>query len=623
MQGFRSRVNAFRICVVAALSLALATIAWAAGDAAKSQQRVLADVKFLASDELEGRGVGTKGLDMAADYIRGQFRTAGLKPALPDGGYFQTFEMPNGGKLQEPNRIAFRGPDGQTVELGLNKDFIPLAASGGGQFMAPVVFAGYGITAPEFSYDDYADVDVTGKVVLAMLHEPRQTDKPDPAAPFLGNMDTQHVNVGRKVSNAVRHGAAAVLLVTDPYTLKTQPEKLMAFESAASTRLAKVPLVHVTRSAADSILKQTLGKDLAKLEAAIDEALKPCTAALPDWSCAGEIGMVQQFAAVKNVLGVLDGAGPHSQESVVVGAHYDHLGYGEVGSTLAPGSRQIHNGADDNASGTAGVLELARRLARRDKPLTRRVLFMAFTGEERGLIGSEYYVKHPAIELDQTAAMINLDMIGRLRDDKLIVEGVGTAKDFPALVESLNSNRHLKLSLVRGGIGPSDHTSFCQNKIPVLFFWTNYHEDYHKPSDDWEKISIAGMDRVIGLVEEVVVALASAESRPEFVEVPVKSPHSGAVVGGGDRAYLGSIPAFDAEDVDGALLSGVQPGGPAEQAGIRGGDTIIRVGDLEVHSLQDLTVALMQYKAGQRVKITVRRGTLRVTYPVTLTTRPQ
>ena len=232
-------------------------------------------------------------------------------------------------------------------------------------------------------------------------------------------------------------------------------------------------------------------------------------------------------------------------------------------------------------------------------------------------------MKHPAVPLEQTAAMVNLDMIGRLREDKLIVEGVGTASQFSALIDSLNSDRHFQISPVRAGIGPSDHTSFCQNKIPVLFFWTNYHEDYHKPSDDWEKISIEGLDRVVGLVEEVVVALASAESRPEFVEVPVKMAHSGQAVGGGDRAYLGSIPAFDAEDVDGAMLSGVQPGGPAEQAGIRGGDVIVRVGDLEVHNLQDLTVALTRYKAGQRVKITVRRGTLRITYSVTLTTRPQ
>jgi hypothetical protein len=299
------------------------------------------------------------------------------------------------------------------------------------------------------------------------------------------------------------------------------------------------------------------------------------------------------------------------------------LGYGEAGASLAPNSRQVHNGADDNASGTTGVLELARRLARRDKPLGRRVLFAAFTGEERGLIGSDYYVKHPAIALEQTAAMINLDMIGRLRDDKLIVEGVGTANVFPALIQSLNADRRFNISPLRGGIGPSDHTSFCQNKVPVLFFWTNYHEDYHKPTDDWEKISIEGLDRVIGLVEEVAVSLANAESRPEFVDVPVKAPHAGAAVGGGDRAYLGSIPAFDADEVDGAMLSGVQPSGPAEQAGIRGGDVIVRVGEVEVHNLQDLTVALTRYKAGQRVRITVRRGTVQITYPVTLTTRPQ
>jgi hypothetical protein len=603
-----------------ALVLAAGLLARAADEAASRHERILADIKHLASDELEGRGVGTTGLDRAAEYIRDQFERAGLKPPLADTGYFQPFQMPNGAKLGEPNELVLRGPDGRTIPLSLNKDFIPLASSGSGKLDAPVVFAGYSITAPEYGYDDYADVDVKGKVVLAIRREPRQSAEADPHAPFAGNMETQHSDLRRKAANAARRRAAAVLFVTEPHSLKSQPDELLKFGYAAELRVGKTPLVHMTRAAADAVLKSAVGKDLAQLEAAIDEDLKPQTTVLEGWRCSGEITVEQQHAEVRNVLGVLEGSGPLSEETIVIGGHYDHLGHGEAGSR-APGSREIHNGADDNASGTAGVIEVARRLAARREPLGRRVVFIAFTGEERGLHGSDYYVKHPAVPIEKTVAMINLDMIGRLSDEKLIVEGIGTAKEFTPLVESLSSERQFKLSPVQSGIGPSDHTSFCQLKVPVLFFWTGYHPDYHMPSDDWEKVSIEGLDRIAGLVEATVVSLAAAESRPTFVEVPSRMA-AGPGQAGGERAYLGSIPAFGTE-VDGVLLDGVAPGGPAQKAGLRGGDIIIEIGDKPVHNLEDMELALRSFKPGNLVRIAVRRGELKVTYPVTLGRRPQ
>lgn len=583
-------------------------------DRSPSQQRILQDIKYLASDELEGRGVGTKGLDAAADYIRKQFQAAGLKSVLSDNGHFQAFDMPHGKKLGKPNEIVLHGPDGRSAVLAIEKDFMPLSMSASARFDAPLVFAGFGITAPEFTYDDFAEADVKGKILLVLRREPHAGDTDDPHAPFMGNLDTQHAALQRKLENAAKHGAAGLIVVSNSQSLKNQPDKLLALDYAASNPTAILPIMHVTRAVADSVLKPAIKQGLSELEAAINADLKPRTAVLTGWTCSGTVTVEKQYARVKNVLGVLDGAGPHADETIVVGAHYDHLGYGGDGS-LAPGSREIHNGADDNASGTAGLMELARRLARRDPGaprLGRRVIFAAFTAEESGLIGSRHYVEDPPLPISQTVAMINYDMIGRLRDDKLIVYGVGTATEFKPLLEKLNTDAKFSIRPIEAGYGPSDQTSFVRLKTPVLHFFTDNHPDYHKPTDDWEKVSVEGIDRVVSLTEAIIVALANAPEQPTYVDIPEPPPTSG-----GDRAYLGSVPAFGVE-IDGVLLDGVTPGSPADKAGLRARDVIVKIGEHDTHSLEDMQAALVSYKPGQTVKVTVARAGLRITYPVTL-----
>jgi hypothetical protein len=432
-------------------------------------------------------------------------------------------------------------------------------------------------------------------------------------------VDTKHARFDHKALNAAKRGAVAVIYVSAPHMLKDQPDKLISFGQAKGSGAAKIPQVQLARATVDDVLQAALGKDLAQIDAAIENDLKPFTSPLDGWTCSGEITVRQIRADVKNILGVLEGSGPHANETIVLGAHYDHWGYGGEGSA-APGSQEIHNGADDNASGTAGIIELARRLAGRDKPLGRRILFAAFTAEEHGLIGSEHYVSNPAIPLDQTVAMINFDMIGRLREDKLIVYGTGTAPEFMPLLEKLNKNRKFSLRPIATGQGPSDQTSFYVKNIPVLHFFTDSHPDYHKPTDDTDKVSIEGVDRVISLVEELIVELANAKSRPSYVKVKEAAGQGDPAAG--ERAWLGSIPAFG-EEVDGTLLTGVTAGSPADKAGIRGGDIIVQVGAIEIHSLQDLQDALVSHKPGDTVKITVRRGNQRITYPVTLSRRQQ
>ncbi|HTM55745.1 MAG TPA: M20/M25/M40 family metallo-hydrolase, partial [Pirellulales bacterium] len=333
---------------------------------------------------------------------------------------------------------------------------------------------------------------------------------------------------------------------------------------------------------------------------------------LERWRITGETSIERQEAEVKNVLGVLEGSGPLAEETIVIGAHYDHLGYGGAGSA-APGVKEIHNGADDNGSGTTVLIEVARRLAARSQHLPRRIVFIAFTGEERGLIGSARYVREPLFPLDRTVAMLNLDMVGRMESDKLIVHGTGTAEEFDALVDRLASKQNFQLTKKPGGFGPSDHQSFYAAKVPVLFFFTGSHKDYHRPTDDFEKLNLAGMRRVADLVVDAAVTLAEAPARPRYLEEKAGE----TLGGGGDRPYFGSIPDF-AQEQTGYALSGVSKGGPAERAGMKAGDIIIQFGESQIGNLEDFDSALRKYKAGDKVKVTVKRGDTPVTLEVLL-----
>lgn len=602
------------------LSFALAGLVLAD---ASAEGRVAADVRFLASDELEGRGVGTPGLERAADYIGAEFRKAGLQVPGDLTTYYQALNMTVGAELGKPNELALAGPSGE-ISLVVDRDFRPTSFGGQGAFSGPVVFAGYGITAPDAHYDDYAGIEAKGKVVLVMRQEPHTQDPHDA---FEGNQLTRHSDLRNKAANAAQHGAAALLLVSDPTSLKEQArtapsaggasgqatgtlgsasaaDALLKFGYGGWDNPSSMPIVHITREAADRLLKASAGTDLAALESEIDKKVTPHTVPLEGWQCRGVVSIVRRQAEVKNVIGVLEGSGPRANETIVVGAHYDHLGRGAPGS-LAPDSHEIHHGADDNASGTAAVVELARRLGRREKPLPRRIVLVAFTGEEAGLVGSAHYVRHPVVPLEQTAAMVNLDMVGRLKDDKLTVFGTATAKEFPALLDELGRKRGLKIQKNADGFGPSDHSSFYGKNIPVLHLFTGTHSDYHRPSDTADKVNLAGLARVCDFLEDLVTSLATREARVQFVQAPA-SPQR-AAARSGDMPSLGTVPDY-AQEVEGVALSGVRAGGPADKAGIKGGDVIIRLGEKPIKNIYDYTYALRALKPGQKVAVVVRRG---------------
>jgi hypothetical protein len=318
----------------------------------------------------------------------------------------------------------------------------------------------------------------------------------------------------------------------------------------------------------------------------------------------------------RNVIGILRGRDPKRRaEAVVVGAHYDHLGLGGPFALDPDSTGAIHNGADDNASGIAALLEIARALAIR--PPARTVVFVAFSGEELGLLGSSYYVRHPVVAIDRTVAMVNLDMVGRLRHNRLIVYGTASAKEFPALLDSLNRSAGFDLKAHGDGYGPSDQSSFYAANRPVLHFFTDLHEDYHRSTDDWPKINVEGLKQVSDLATATVAALADRQQPLTFVNLPVMAHAGGPILTPGYGAYLGTIPDMS-ETPGGVRLTAVRAGSPAEQAGLRGDDIITRIGDMDVPDLQAMTDALRAHHPGDVVDIVVRRGDSTTTVRATL-----
>jgi len=665
-----TRRSATIVVLLGAVLGPLAGSGRAADEQAVIEKRLADSVRYLASDELEGRGLGTKGLELAADYIADQFTQIGLRTELFAKTSRQKFKVTTSAKLGPNNKLALVRPAAEgedkdvRIELTLGDDYTPMSISGCGRFDLPLVFVGYGITGKAEGYDDYKGIDVAGKAVVILRHEPQQAD---PQSVFNGAKNSSHAPLRQKLSNAHDHNAAAVVFCTDQFEinknlararkqLKEAEDRLKAenvkFENAENpspeetqnhrrqveklNRRVKrcadkvqaardpvlsfhaggrggrnLPVVHCRRGVLDPIFCRVLQKDLAAMEREMDRGPTPDSKALGNWHVVGQVDIQHTEAETENVAAVLEGQGPQADETIVIGAHYDHLGLLGAGSS-SPGRQAIHNGADDNASGVSVMIEVARSLASRPQKLNRRVLFLAFTAEERGLLGSSHYVRNPLFPVEKTVAMLNLDMVGRLRDDKLVIAGVGTAKRFDTLLERINRHYGFRLTKKSSGRGPSDHASFYARQVPVMHFFTGIHKDYHRPSDDFEKLNIAGMRRISELVTEIAVELANAGMRPQYVAAAPAAARSG-----GGRPSFGSIPDFGRSD-SGYALSGVIGGGPAERAGLRAGDLVVKFGSDKIGNLDDFDAVLRKHKAGDRVGVVVRRGDQELTFEVTL-----
>ncbi len=591
-----------RLVVLAVGVVTLAVRADTKNDPVVAQMR--ADLTFLASDACEGRGPGTEGIDKAADYIAAAFEKAGLKGAMPGGGYFQPFLVRGNPTLGPGASVSVTGPGGESKQLKGDEEFQAIGLSGSGTATGRVVFAGYGITCESPAYDDYHGLDVAGKIVLVIRKAPRFGDKEHP---FADDQTVQrHAALQTKIANAEKHKAAAVLLVNDG---DEKDDPLMDFRYASGA-VGNIPFAQIKRKFADRMLKSAANKSLTEVEDAIAKDLSPASAPFKGWSARVSLMIARQKIAVKNVVGILDGAGPLANETVVVGAHYDHLGYGGGGSgSLAPGTKAIHHGADDNASGTSALIELARQFGADKKREGRRIVFIAFSGEEMGLLGSQHYVDNPLFPLESTVAMVNMDMVGRLvvdeksRKGKLEVGGTGTAKEFDGLIDKLNARYEFDVKKNKSGVGPSDHTSFYLKGVPVFFLFTGLHRQYHKPTDTVDLINFAGMKQITDMAEDLVRRLATETPRPEYVK-GVGSMFTG---GFGSVPRIGFMPGNYDDDADGVLIGSVTKDGPADKGGVKDGDRIVAIAGEPIKNMTMYMQVMGKQKRKEPVEITLER----------------
>ncbi|MCI0664756.1 MAG: M28 family peptidase [Acidobacteria bacterium] len=585
------------------------------GQATPDIEQLKKHVKYLASDKLEGRYPGSAGADRAAAYLAEQFNRYKLGCADENlkcrhngkeySGYLKEFPFVAAVELARNNSLKFNLSDmGEGFQV--RSDWMPLGFSSNGSLTSTqLIFTGFGITAADLQHDDYSKIDANGKIALAFASTPDGDNNPH--GKFGRYLDPRWKAVAAK-----DHGARALILIARGEKFADDSLTKLRYDQTAGE--AGLPVIVISRQVAARLLGLSDPAQLGQFEetkARWTEAAEKLAGSL-----SLSVDITRKTVPTYNVMGIIEGSDPKlKREYIVIGAHYDHLGRGDR-SSLDPNSKEVHHGADDNASGTAGLLELARIFSAGRKELRRSILFIGFSAEESGLIGSHYYVNHPFIPLTDTLAMLNLDMIGRMRDNKLTLGGVGTSQILRKLVEEVNnaseSGSPLNLQLNEDGFGLSDHSSFYAKKIPVLFFFTGTHDDYHKPSDTADKINYEGQAKVVSLVSEIVRAFDQNDVRPTYALA--RSPSTGRSMG--FRVYLGTVPNY-ADSNDGMLLDAVRDDSPAAKAGIKGGDKIVKLAGRDIKNVYDYTYALGEMKPDQEVEVEVVRGSNRLQLKLT------
>jgi hypothetical protein len=650
-------------------------------------ERLRQMVTYLASDTLDGRRTGTQGATDAADYIASEFSLFGLRPGMQvaraartrgetRARYLQSFPYIADVALGKNNQFHIHGHPINGFDLRPGEDWMPLGFSSNASIVtSQIVFAGYGISSSELKYDDYSAGNAKDAVAIVFADTP---DGDNPHGQFV-----QAGQIRFKVAAARAAGARALLIISKEELLKDDRMSRLSYDNSGE---AGIPVAVISRKLATSLLGnlsdyekgadvRTLDSNLGIKDAAspqAEELAKRMASRIPPGglSITLRTDVIRRESPSHNVIGILPGSDTKlKDEAIVIGAHYDHLGRGGQGS-LAQSEGEIHHGADDNASGTAGLLELARILSTQKPKPRRTIVFIAFSGEEEGLIGSNYYVNHPVVPVANTVAMINLDMVGRLNNQKLVIGGLGTASEWRPMIDGANSEQNMlriaatssmtgnrdpsnwrvnldpktnpvgapivvgangrpvviaespdtprdlatpfALTLNEDGYGPSDHSSFYAKQIPVLFFWTGTHADYHKPSDTAEKINYDGLARITSFVANIVRDIDASDTRPTFKVAQVQSTARST----GFRVYLGTIPNY-ADSSDGMLLDGVRDGSPAAKAGLKAGDKIVKMAGKDVKNVYDYTYALGEMKGGEEYEVEIVRAGQRITLKIT------
>ena len=622
----------FSLLILVSLALSVS-----AQKPAETEANLRKHVGYLASDALDGRRTGEAGATSAAGYVANMFAQYKLKGGIAgtnakgkaSRNFLQPFPYVSGVAMADSGNtfsLDVAKNDGQKMTFDEKPGFKPIGFSPNAEVSnAELVFVGYGIVSSELKYNDYRNADVRNKVVIV----------------YDGNAGNNNLrfDAHAKAKIAKDKGALGLLIISRETDI--EKDKLAALEYDQTLGETAVPTLVISRKTAADVFGTTQAKvaEIEKILAAnTDSAIKIIVEINSKAIVGFKVNLVKKQTEAYNVIGVLEGSDAQLKtEAIIIGAHYDHLGKGGQGS-LAANSREIHHGADDNASGVSAMLELARQFAA-NKKNKRTLIFIAFGGEEEGLLGSKHYVNNPIFPLGKTVAMINMDMVGRLKDEKLTVGGIGTANEWENVIkrnnyykgEKFNASNVTKegsativtyasgfvgafdIQLNQDGFGPSDHSSFYAQKIPVLFFFTGTHEDYHKPSDTADKINYDGLLKITNYVAEIVKAVDQNSAKPTY-----KVAQSSGAPGGrmSFNVSLGTVPGYG-DSTDGMLIDGVRDNSPAAKIGLKAGDKIIKLAGKDVRNVQDYTLILGELKADVEYEIVVMRITERLTLKIT------
>ena len=578
-------------------------------------ERMKEYLRYLASDELEGREPGKKGNFDAADFIANHFKNIGLSPLGED--YFQYFSISSGAKAGKENSVSFNvlieRPGIPVDKLKpverkwtLGEDYYPISFSDNASFSGEIAFVVYGISASNIGYDDYEGIDVSGKAVIVLIDSAEGRPK---ISKF-----KEYSELKYKASTAKSKGAEAIIFVKDQ---GDSSDVFIPLELVRFFKSNNIPVIQASRTSLSKFFPRD--RQLYLVEQEILKEQKPKSFVLANTTVSVKTDIEIVEAKVPNVLGMVRGKDPKfAEEYLFVGAHFDHLGWGGPNSLYRGKKPQIHNGADDNGSGTTVLLELADRIAK--KPLKRSVVFFAINCEEMGLLGSSHYVRNPLIPLENTIFMLNLDMVGRMSYDKLSVIGTGSSPYFEDLVDSIAIIEELIVSKSADPFGASDHSSFYANNVPVLFFFTGLHSDYHQPSDTFEKINFEGMAKVSDFSMKILDYIGNNEAKPEYALVKMDFKDAMSGEGAGKGAWFGIVPNFE-DNIFGFQISGTSAGSPAEKAGLKKDDIITKFGEKIINNLYDLTYAIREHSPGDVVEIELLRDAKLMKFKVELSRR--
>lgn len=558
-------------------------------DSEITEGEIMSHIRYLSHENRGGRYPGSRGSKDVISYVTKQFKSYGLQPGNGNS-FVQPFEFKTGLKLEDSNYVTFNGR-----LLSPKLDYNPLSFSSNGEYFGEVVFAGYGfqIESDGVKWDDYKSIDVSGKWVVVMRHSPERNSE---HSVFL-----KHSPLHKKMSVARDQGALGIIFIS-----QLEDENLFPLQYLDNYKDSGMPVIHLSNTNADELLKET-GWNRKKIQTYMNNNLKSLSFPLSNTIVKAKIDLSIVNSRAGNIIGLIkSGNREFRDEYIVIGAHFDHVGNGGPSSgSRIPDKEQVHPGADDNASGTAGLMEIAQKLSSQKGRLKRSIILIGFDAEEKGLLGSKYFIKNPTVDLEKIKLMINMDMIGRVKDSSFTVGGVGTSPTFNKLLDSLAFKKPFNLIKSNPGYGPSDHAPFYSESIPVLFFFSGFHDEYHTPGDTWKLINLKGEKKILDFIYSITFYLSRVKEPPLFTESGPKK-----VVMNNNSSFnvtMGIIPNYSSSALGLEIDQLSKNNGPAARAGLLPGDVIKSINGKKVNDIYDYMDRLGELQPGMEVPVRIER----------------